>query len=33
MLRLQSGHMALTRLLLDGYSWGLFPCNEYKAEK
>ncbi len=29
-LRLQSGHMVLTRLLLDGYSWGLFLLNEHK---
>lgn len=33
MLRLQSGHMFLTRLLLDGYSWGLFPHNEHKKLK
>lgn len=32
-LRLQSGHMVLTRLFLDGYSRGLFLRNEHKKLK
>lgn len=33
MLRLQSGHMVLTRSLLDGYSGGLFQCNKRKKKR
>lgn len=32
-LRPQSGHIVLTRRLLDGYSWGFFLCNEQKKKE